>query len=286
MRTLVAYYFSATGHTKRALTALTEALRGHGVSSTLLPIEEAGEAPSVDADMLCVAYPVHGFNAPVIVERFVRSLPAGEGRYCFIVKSSGEPLRVNNASSLRLVRTLRAKGYRFGAEFHYVMPYNIIFRHSDDMVALMRETLLHKVVDDAALVAEEGVRPMDVPVKARLVCSFVRIEHPAMPLIGKGFRVDKNKCVDCMKCVNACPTHNITKVNGKFKFGNHCLGCMRCSFLCPRSAIKIGILGAWKVNGRYDFDGATKSERPIVPRYCHNSYLRYFGLNPTKQKKD
>lgn len=285
MKTLNAYYFSGTGNTLRALRALCDVLSTKDVSCTLLPIERQDAISDIDADMFCIAYPVHGFNAPTIVERFVRDLPQGKGQYCFVVKTGGEPLRINNASSLRIVRILRAKGYRFGAEFHYIMPYNIIFRHSDEMVALMRETLARKVVEDAEVVLAEREVPLDLSAKARLVAAVVRVEHPAMPLIGKGFRIDRNKCVDCGKCVRDCPTHNITKVGDKFKFGNRCLGCMRCSFLCPKDAVKIGILGAWKVNGKYEFDKAEHGDNPHIIRYCHNSYLRYFGLKSPKNKE-
>lgn len=288
MRTLTAYYFSATGNTKRALTALCAELGKHDIQCTLLPIEKQEAPASIDSDMVCIAYPVHGFNAPTIAEKWVKSLPSTtQNKYFFVVKTGGEPLRINNASSLRIVRMMQKKGYRFGAEFHYIMPYNIIFRHKDDMVALMRETLLRKVQKDAEVVAKEQEVALDCPPKAKLVAGVVRIEHPAMPLIGKTFHVNKKKCIDCGMCMRNCPTHNISKVKGRYMFGNHCLGCMRCSFLCPKEAINIGILQAWKVNGKYDFEHAPKSANPNIIRYCHNSYLRYFGLKqPKKGKKE
>lgn len=49
----------------------------------------------------------------------------------FVLKSSGEPLALNNVSSYKLVSILKEKGYDYFAEYHYVMPYNMIFRHDD-----------------------------------------------------------------------------------------------------------------------------------------------------------
>lgn len=48
-----------------------------------------------------------------------------------MLKSSGEPLALNNVSSYKLVSILKGKGYDYFAEYHYVMPYNMIFRHDD-----------------------------------------------------------------------------------------------------------------------------------------------------------
>ncbi len=284
MKTLDVYYFSATGNTLKAVQALCHALQAKGIQSRFWPIEKTQPPAAPDGDMICIAYPVHGFNAPVIAERFAKTFPQGSGQYFFVVKTGGEPLKINGASSVRIVKRMQAKGYRFGAEFHYIMPYNIIFRHPDDMVALMRERLYQKVAEDAEVVANEQNIPLPACAKARLVAGLVRIEHPAMPVIGKTFRVVKKKCIDCGLCIRNCPTQNIRKQGDKFKFGNHCLGCMRCSFLCPKGAINIGILQAWKVNGKYDFEGAKASDTPHIIRYCHNSYLRYFGIDKENKK--
>ena len=115
------------------------------------------------------------------------------------------------------------------------------------------------------------------------------MERRGIALIGKGFRVDKSKCINCGKCVKACPVQNITLKDGKFRFGGHCLGCTACSFNCPTNAINIGMLNGWKVNGAYNFgastDGLTEKD---VCRYCHKSYIRYFerhGIILGKDKK-
>ena len=101
--------------------------------------------------------------------------------------------------------------------------------------------------------------------------------------------IDHDLCINCGKCVKACPVQNITLKDGKFRFGGHCLGCTACSFNCPTNAINIGMLNGWKVNGAYNFgasiDGLTEKD---VCRYCHKSYIRYFekhGIILGKDKK-
>lgn len=169
------------------------------------------------------------------------------------------------------------------------MPYNMIFRHSDGMAALMWQAAQNTAPADAAAMAAGK----DVDFREGLGAVATRfafsVERRGIALIGKGFRVDKNKCINCGKCVKACPVQNITLKDGKFRFGGHCLGCTACSFNCPTNAINIGMLNGWKVNGAYNFgastDGLTEKD---VCRYCHKSYIRYFerhGIILGKDKK-
>jgi len=66
-------------------------------------------------------------------------------------------------------------------------------------------------------------------------------------------KVDMSKCIRCQKCVKACPYSNIhyDQEKDKFTFGNKCLLCTACSFGCPETAISIGLLNGWRVNGDY-----------------------------------
>lgn len=73
--------------------------------------------------------------------RFVRRLPKVKDKDYFIVKTSGEPVAMNNASSIHLVKKLKKKGFsRLTNEYHYVMPYNMIFRHTDEQAQKMWHT--------------------------------------------------------------------------------------------------------------------------------------------------
>lgn len=278
------FYFSGTGNTERACKKLSEELEKYDFCVETQSIDEIGEIKDLEYDVIGIGYPIHGFNAPSIIDEFVEKLPKVDKKPLFVVRTGGEPLKINDASSMYFMKKALKKGYAFCGDFHYIMPYNIIFRHTDDMVALMRESLYEKVKEDAKEIAELRERIPSYPTKARIVAALVRIEHPAIKVIGKGFKVNENKCIRCNKCMNACPTKNISLKNGKYKFGNSCLGCMRCAFRCPKDALKIGILNSWKVNGEYDFEKVEHSENPHVTRYCHKSYVKYFYGENTDNK--
>ena len=262
-----------------------EELKKSGYETEYFAIRQGADyAPPFGFDLVFVAYPVHGFSAPRIMIDFAKGLPDGNGQGYYIIKTSGEPLRANDASSSGLRRRMSAKGYEFKGEFHYVMPYNMLFRHSDKMVALMWRAALNTVPRDAALAAAGGERFPEVPAHARAIRGMLSFEHGGMRILGKFFRVDRDKCISCGKCVKLCPLGNITmSADGKIRFGNKCMGCTACSFHCPQDAIKIGAMNRFKVNGPYSFsddtDGITAED---VCDYCHDAYIRYFEAHGIK----
>ena len=273
----VFYVFSGTGNTRRVSEKLAKEWCALGHEAVLADIRVNGEYPDpADFDVVVVGYPVHGFNAPTSVLKFLKSLPKrkGERRPAYLVRSSGEPLRLNDASGITPRRILKKRGFEILGEFHFVMPYNIIFRHSDGMAARMWQ--------DAELLAGEYARTMSglerkktgVNVFKRMAAFCVRIEHTAMPFIGHHFKATKS-CAGCGACAKLCPQGNITMKDGKPKFARACVGCMACAFGCPKDAIKTGVLNSWRVNGAYTFEGAPATDREVC-RYCRKSYLRYF----------
>ena len=266
------YVFSGTGNTLRCAGALRDALAELGADAALHEIKDGTEKAAERDLVLC--YPVYGFNSPLPMLRFCRGLEAGGGRVWFL-KTSGEPLKLNDASSGKLARILRKKGFEVKGEFGYIMPYNIIFRHTDEAASLMWETARRRIPAAArAIVSGEGTLPAP-GAGAKLMSAVCRIEHGFYPVNGRLFRVNDKKCLRCMKCVGACPEGNISYANGRFKFGGRCVCCTRCAFACPADAIRIGIIDFMRVNGPYDFSRDPAKAEPI--KYCRKAYERYFS---------
>ena len=274
----VAYYFTGTGNTKRVLEKLKAEWEGRGHEMDLVRILPDTKPAPGGYDRLIVGYPVHGFNAPTPIYRFLKmfpKIPKGEHRDVFLLRTSGEPLKLNHASGIVPARILKRRGYKVVGEFYHVMPYNIIFRHPDGMVARMEGASNLKIPRDTDdLEAGSGWRAKVNPFR-RAFSFMVRIEHPAMPAIGIGFRAKKKLCMGCGKCEKVCPRGNITMKNGRPKFGGHCVGCMACAFLCPKDAVRTSVLNAWRVNSPYSFEGEPVTDDKVI-RYCRRSYLRYF----------
>ena len=279
MKTAIIYVFSGTGNTMKACELYKKEFIENGVETLVCKIEKNAVIPDpLSFDFIGIAYPIHGFNAPEIVLRFAKTLPkTNKRKEYFIIKTSGEPLKINNISSLKLDSILRRKGYILKSEYHYVMPYNMIFRHTDDMAYKMISTLRGLVpIHVKEILKGESHRLSRVPF-GNIIAWIMRIEQPAMKINGKFFKVDGNRCNKCGLCEKNCPEHNIRINNdGKFEFGKNCIMCTRCSFNCPKDAFGIGLLNGWKVNGKYSFIKPEQKEIDNHPRYCKKSYERYF----------
>lgn len=268
------YVFSGTGNTLRICKHLAKELESLGHKTELSSINQK-TLISNNYDCFVIGYPVHAFNAPAPVLKFLKDFPQPAIEMpVYLVRTSGEPLKLNDASGVAPKNILNKRGYKIMGEFSYVMPYNIIFRHSNGMAARMWKAALLQIPHDATVISVTEKHLINVNIFSRLVSFALRIEHPAMPIVGRNFRAT-NECVSCGICKNQCPQGNITIINGRPVFGNSCVACMGCAFYCPKNAIKTSILNGWRVNGAYQFDGKPATDSEIC-KYCHNSYLRYF----------
>lgn len=281
MKNAIIYVFSGTGNTLKACDIYKREFEKFGIETTLYNVRKGFEnLPNPnDFDLVGFAYPIHGFNAPYIMLDLAKALPRANGKkQYFVVKTSGEPLKINNVSSIKFNDIMKKKGYVAGSEYHYVMPYNMIFRHTDDMAAKMKYTL-DKLAPIEAREVVCGVEHKLAKVPfGRFVAWVVRIEQPAMKVNGRFFKVNSDKCIKCGACAKNCPVGNIKiDENGKFSFGNDCIMCTRCSFNCPRDAFDIGILNGWRVNGKYSFKAPEKPQKDKHSWYCKKAYVRYFA---------
>ncbi len=276
MRYLI-FCFSGTGNTKRVVDEYAKNFNALGVEVVVRKIDNRLENFSVDGfDKIGIAYPIHGFNAPENVVEIAKLLPLVEKKELFILKSSGEMLILNNVSSIKMMKILKKKGYVLTNEYHYAMPYNMIFRHTDNMAALMANTMKKLVeIHSADIVADKKSHLKKFPFGSAIAWLF-RIEHRAMPVFGKHFKADEEKCVHCGLCQRACPRGNVLIKDGQVTFGEKCIGCMACAFSCPRDTIHTSIFNGWKVNGKYNFGAEPKMQEGKHKNYCRRSYEKYF----------
>ncbi len=286
MKKAIIYVFSGTGNTKRACKLYKDEFEKQGVETTLYDVKLGFDSlpnPN-DFDLVGFAYPIHAFNAPYIMLKLAKALPKANledkkvKKPYFVIKTSGEPLRINNMSSSKMKGMLSRKGYKMFSEYHYAMPYNMIFRHTDEMTVNMLEALNGLCPIEAREVLSGIEHKLWTVPFAPILAWIMRIEHGAMRVNGKLFKVDKDKCVKCGLCVKNCPAHNIEMdENGKFKFHNDCIMCACCSFNCPTNAFNIALLNGWKVNGKYSYKMPTEKEKDKHAWYCKRAYKRYFA---------
>ncbi|MCM1439111.1 MAG: EFR1 family ferrodoxin [Roseburia sp.] len=273
------FYFSGTGNTRMVAKKYAESFVALGNECTLfeLPVKENFNLD--DYDLIGFGYPIHSFNAPQIMLKFAKTLPKKGKKEvkkrAFIFKSSGEPVKMSRVSSLKLTGILKRRGLEVKNEYQYVMPYNMIFRHTDHTAFKMWETAKKLIpIDCADIVNGVERREKKMPF-GRFLAWILRCEHWGAHVIGVGYRATKD-CVGCGLCAKNCPAGNIKMKNGKPKFGGKCYICARCSFHCPKNCIKIGLLNGWRVNGAYTFEDGDPNEKNGHEKYCKKAYDRYF----------
>ena len=99
-------YFSGTGNTKKVVDCFAETFKTeYNEDVTVARMEDSFTQDINDYDLIGIGYPVHAFNAPSIVLDFCKNLPVAKKEIrAFIVNTSGEPLKLNNISSLQIGR--------------------------------------------------------------------------------------------------------------------------------------------------------------------------------------
>ena len=185
---------------------------------------------------------------------------------CIVLTQVLFTLYVNDSSSFS-IREVLGREFHIISERHYVMPYNMIFRHPDAMVKHMvnyMRRLVQLHVQSILSGQHERFRPMPL---RHLISMILRIEWIYARAQGRYMKAGES-CSGCGLCVRSCPMDNIRMEKGRPVFGNDCVLCVRCSFSCPDDAISIGLLNGWKVNGPYDFgrimdDGSIDDTIPV-----------------------
>ncbi|MFA6829442.1 MAG: EFR1 family ferrodoxin [Bacilli bacterium] len=283
MKKLIIYVFSGTGNTLKIASLYQDYLKDEYQTQIYLIDGENENIPSPhDFDLIGLGYPIHAFNAPEIFCDFLKKLPNSD-KPVFIFKSSGEGLHLNDCSSQKSIGILEKKGYQVFMERHYVMPYNMIFRHNDPMVKQMWIYAKAMAKLNCREILRGDKEKVRIGVLRKWYAPLFRIEWIYAKLQGPFMKVDSKKCIGCNKCIDNCPTHNIDMRNGKIRFHNKCTLCVRCSFNCPTSAISIGLLNGWKVNGQYPIEELANDENLTFPyigkedKGVYKMYRKYYS---------
>lgn len=295
MKKAVIYVFSGTGNTKLVAEMYKKYLTDYETTIYLVRMNRIEKAPELvpgtitlqkknakfayynvpdpeNFDLIGFGNPVHGFNTPSAMYDFICLMPAlSKVTKTFFLKTSGEGLKVNDYTSQKYIKRLQKKNYDPVCERRYVMPYNMIFRHTPEMVKSEYIYADAGVRLNCRQLQTEGFRekvkvnPLKywfVPI-VRILWWYARVQGPSMS-------VNKKKCLKCNKCVNACPLNNIKFDGETYKFGSNCVLCVACSFGCPKKAISIGLLNGWRVNGSYNIEKTAKDSSIPFPYFGEN----------------
>ena len=251
MANIAIVYFSGTYHTLQITTFIKNKLLNLHHNVDVFSLNNNLKINIDNYDYLFLGYPIHAFNMPKGYLKSIKKLKINNKK-CLIYKVSGEPFIYNNASSFALYRHLKRNNNTFLGEYHFLMPYNILFRTKENFIRYELEYDLKYM--DYMIASIDNKQKYHPSLFSKIITLVFKIQRLGCKLNSHFYKVDKEKCIKCRECYLNCPTQNITynKEKHRLVFSNKCVMCMRCSFMCPTDAIKIGLLNKKKVNHPYN----------------------------------
>jgi ferredoxin len=199
--------------------------------------ESFGKTRATRFQHLVLLYPIHGFNAPRNVKRFVKHLPPGLYNTASLIGVGCTTGWVNHAVSSDLRKLLNRKGYPIILDEILAMPLTFVMSFPDELAYKLIADSEKKIEDISISLIEGKKTTFGVEGKSRLLNFFGKAESYVSRLFGLELYAGEN-CNSCGTCWENCPEKNIERNNaGKPRFGFNCLMCMRCIYNCPQKAI-------------------------------------------------
>ena len=219
-------YFSPTGNVLHLAKQLSNHLVAHDVN--IRPLEFI-QAEDLEKDKhLILLYPVHGFNAPRTVKRFVKYLPPNLYELISLIGVGCSNNWMNDAVSSDLRKPLEKKSYRIIVDDILAMPLTFIMNFPDEMNLQLIEESQNRIAEISKSLIETKSSTKEVQIKSHVLNFMGKAEQYAARLFGLELHANKD-CNSCGTCWENCPENNIKQnKNGKPKFGFSCLMCMRC----------------------------------------------------------
>jgi NAD-dependent dihydropyrimidine dehydrogenase PreA subunit len=267
MKQVLLIIWSGTGNTLKVAELIRDrfTVRGWGADifecTTVSSASGNPAAGITAADIVGLGYPVYAFNVPLPFLRYAKTLEIRD-KPVFIFKTSGEPTFPNDGSSHSLIQLLASPpaSCTLLGDYHFLMPYNIVFRFPDNLIKQMYGAAKRQSGTLVDNVIAGKTSFIGYTVLHRLISWVFRIQRPGARLNGRFYRVRRDRCTLCMRCLRDCPAGNIRMVKGRFRFGWNCMMCMRCSLYCPADALHIGLLDRWRVNGPFRFEALEQDD--------------------------
>lgn len=242
-------YFSPTGNARYLASILASELKVP--EKDILPLEFTDPEQLENNNHLVLLYPVHGFNAPRTVKRFVRNMPPGVYEAVSLIAVGCAGSWLNKAVSRDLCSILEKKAYPVVVDEDLAMPLTFVMNFPDEMNLKLIAESEKAITRLADRIREMDTSNREVPLKSRVVNFLGKGESPAARLFGLELHANKD-CTSCGTCWNNCPEKNIKeKSSGKPGFGFSCSMCMRCIYSCPEEAISPRISKFIPIRGGY-----------------------------------
>lgn len=234
-------YFSATGNSLYVAQRIQKTIGG---SIRYIPNYDGnGE----EFERVIIVSPIYSFGLPVHVYDLLPKLT--KNRPVWVVLNYGGMTGGADSFTYRYSKEI---GLDIQGVFTVRMPENYTLTFSAP--SFYTDATLKaapKAIDKVALQIQN--RQQRIPRNKRTMEETYLKNRPTWHLIANDFSVSDN-CIRCGKCIDLCPTQNISLQNGKITFADRCVICLGCYHRCPQKAIR--------------YKNKNKKDRYINPNIC------------------
>ncbi len=233
-------YYSGTGGTELAAKSFQNCLETEGCVCTIEKIASGINPNQSDHDLLLLLFPVHAFNAPEPVYRWIDSLEIENHISAAVISVSGAgEVCPNTACRVSSIKRLTKKGYDVIYEKMIIMPSNF-FVKTPSLLSYMLMQVLPKAVKQISSDLQAGVCITGKPLWVDRIFSLMgKLETSGGHHWGKRIKV-LDHCTKCGWCAKHCPAGNITMKDEKPAFADRCHFCLKCIYGCPSKALQPG----------------------------------------------
>lgn len=258
------FYFSGTGNTRWVAENLA---RVTGERLLFIPDELAGgDGKEKSACLYALSegervgfcFPVHGWQPPAIVRRFLSKLMIenAEGHYVYAVCTCGD----NIGEAMAIFERCLPESMQLASCFSVIMPESYVclpFMYTDTKER-EREKIVDagkrmEIISEIVLNRCSGISMLTKGATPRLYSYVIGQYFNKRMITDKPFTVDADACISCGRCEQVCPVGNIDLSGGypAWKHDGSCTCCLACYHHCPKHAINYGKIT--RKRGQYYF---------------------------------
>ncbi len=249
---LLLFYFSGTGNSKNVAQWMSAVASKYNIESSINNISDIDinsiKPISIDSLVVFVS-PVHGFNYPPVMLRFIARFPKGKNNVVLMDTRAGMLIGKYNlpglsgAAFLFSSLLLLNKGYSIAGMKSVDLPSNWMSLHpglNERTIRILHEKHKAQVIDFGEKILS-GKR-IYVPFHEFIIDTIVAPISIGYYFIGR-FLFAKTfyasgDCNNCDICVKNCPVKAIVKINNRPFWTFKCESCMRCMSNCPKRSIE------------------------------------------------
>lgn len=230
-------YYTGTGSTALVANVFHKIFSEKGISLNRHQLRHNAMAYEPSGDLLLVVFPVHACNAPELIYRWIEGINhRNQVPVAVISVSGGDDITPNTACRMSTIKKLKHKGYNLIYEDMIVMPSNWIIATPMPVAKKLLTVLPLKVTQIVDAILSRKHQPTKPHLLDRMLSGIGELEKWGARSFGAHLRVEES-CTSCGWCARACPSGNISCLNGPPTFGNQCQLCLCCVYGCPQKSL-------------------------------------------------